>query len=56
MLCYKNQSTVKYIVNIPTPGMSYNTLIKLLNKDDRSKLMKDGVDYTKLFLEYHKLF
>ena len=55
ILSYKNENTVKYTINIPTPGMTYNNMVRMLNRDDRNKLMKDGLDYTKLFLKYHNL-
>ena len=41
MLSYKNENTVKYTINIPTPGMTYNNMVRMLNRDDRNKLMKD---------------
>ena len=55
MLCYENKNSVKHTINIPTPGMSSNCMGPLVNREERDKLMKDGVDYTKLFMKYHNL-
>lgn len=50
-----NKYTVKYTINLYTPGIDVSTITSLLDKNNRQILLDKGEEYTRLFLEYHSL-
>jgi predicted acylesterase/phospholipase RssA len=50
-----NKNTVKYTINLYTQGIDVSTMTSLLDKNNRQLLLDKGVEYTRLFLEYHSL-
>lgn len=55
LLAVPQNENVTYTINIYTKGINLESMIKMLQKENRLQLLESGVEYSRLFLEYHKL-